>query len=226
MPEDSGRDGNCPDGKRERMTGNVDDQLCICGASRRRRRRSWICDTECDSTPLLRLSPQSCGMDKKHVMHDLVRERTENPINRQQSMEANFNNSLTSTTMSSHSSQSSHNTLQLTWLKQQHIQMRMHQEWEQREREETERQEREEWEIEMVIMVEQARMEEERRRIMMQRELEERQRREAAEMQLRMEEIQRAQETEGEDEEEEQEMGAGPSVPKKRKMDDKVSFVT
>ena len=31
-------------------------------------------------------------------MRDLVRERTENPINRQQSMEANFNNSLTSTT--------------------------------------------------------------------------------------------------------------------------------
>ena len=30
--------------------------------------------------------------------------------------------------------------------------------------------------------------------------------------------------TEGEDEDEEQETGAGPSVPKKRKMDDKVSF--
>ena len=78
----------------------------------------------------------------------------------------------------------------------------------------------------MAIMVEQARMEEERRRIMMQRELEERQRREAAEMQLRMEEIQRAQETEGEEEDKEQETGVGPSVPKKRKMDDKVSFVT
>ena len=43
-------------------------------------------------------------------------------------------------------------------------------------------------------------------------------------MQLRMEEIRRAQETEGEEEEEEQEMGAGPSVAKKSKMDDKVSF--
>ena len=52
------------------------------------------------------------------------------------------------------------------------------------------------------------------------------QRREAAEMQLRMEEIWRAQETEGEEEEEEQETGVGPSVPKKMKMDDKVSFVT
>ena len=45
-------------------------------------------------------------------------------------------------------------------------------------------------------------------------------------MQLRMEEIWRAQETEGEEEDEEQEMGAGPSVPNKRKMDDKVRFVT
>ena len=89
-----------------------------------------------------------------------------------------------------------------------------------------ERQEWEKQEIEMAIMAEQARMEEERWRIMMQRELEERQRREAAEMQLRMEEIQRAQETEGEEEDEEQEMGVGPSVPKKRKMDDKVRFVT
>ena len=44
-------------------------------------------------------------------------------------------------------------------------------------------------------------------------------------MQLRMEEIQRAQETEGEDEDEEQETGMGPSVPKKWKMDDKVSFL-
>ena len=57
-------------------------------------------------------------------------------------------------------------------------------------------------------------------------ELEERQRWEAAEMQLRMEEIRRAQEMEREDEDEEQEMDAGPSVPKKRKMDDKVRFVT
>ena len=32
--EDSGRDGNCPDRKRERTTGNVDDQLCVCGMSR------------------------------------------------------------------------------------------------------------------------------------------------------------------------------------------------
>ena len=45
-------------------------------------------------------------------------------------------------------------------------------------------------------------------------------------MQLRMEEIWRAQETEREEEDEEQEMVAGPSVPKKRKMDDKVSFLT
>ena len=41
---------------------------------RRRWRRSWICDTERNSTPLLRLSPRSCGMDKKHVMRDLVHE--------------------------------------------------------------------------------------------------------------------------------------------------------
>ena len=44
-------------------------------------------------------------------------------------------------------------------------------------------------------------------------------------MQLRMEEIWRAQETEGEDEDEEQETGVGPSVPKKQKMEDKVSFL-
>ena len=44
-------------------------------------------------------------------------------------------------------------------------------------------------------------------------------------MQQRMEDIQRAQETEGEDDEEEQETGVGLSVPKKRKMDDKVSFL-
>ena len=143
-----------------------------------RQRWSWICDTEHNSTPLLRLSPRSCGMDKKHVMCDLVRERTENPINRQQSMETNFNNSLTSTTMSFHSSQSSHNTLQLARLEQQCVQMRMRREREQREREqweweETERQEQEEREIEMAIMVEQARMEEERQRIMVQQELEE-----------------------------------------------------
>ena len=100
-----------------------------------RRRWSWICDTERNSTPLLRLSPRSCGMDKKHVMRDLVREQTENPINRQQSTETNFNNSLTSTTMSSHSSQGSHNTLQLARLEQQHVQMRMHREREQREHE-------------------------------------------------------------------------------------------
>ena len=196
-----------------------------------RQRRSWICDTERNSTPLLRLSPRSCGMDKKHVMCDLVHEQTENPINRQQSMETNFNNSLTSTTMSSHSSQSSHNTLQLARLEQQRVQMRMRREQEQRERkqrerEETERQEREEQEIEMAIMAEQARMEEERRRIMIQWELEERQRQEAVEMQLRMEEIWRAQEMEGEEEDEEQEMVAGLSVLKKRKMDDKVSFLT
>ena len=43
-------------------------------------------------------------------------------------------------------------------------------------------------------------------------------------MQLRMEEIWRAQETEGDDDDEDQEMGVGPSVPKKRKMDEKVSF--
>ena len=34
MPEDSGQDGNYLDGNRERMTGNVDDQLCACGMSR------------------------------------------------------------------------------------------------------------------------------------------------------------------------------------------------
>ena len=112
-----------------------------------RQRQSWICGTERNSTPLLRLRPQSCGMDKKHMMCDLVHERTENPINRQQSTEANFNNSLSTTTMSSNSSHSSHNTLQLTRLKQQHIQMRMCREWEQQEheqqeQEETERQER------------------------------------------------------------------------------------
>ena len=45
-------------------------------------------------------------------------------------------------------------------------------------------------------------------------------------MQLRMEEIRRAQEMEGEDKDKEQETGVGPSVPKKRKMDDKVSFFT
>ena len=78
----------------------------------------------------------------------------------------------------------------------------------------------------MAIMAEQARMEEERWRIMIQWELEEQQRQEAAEMQLRMEEIRRAQEMEGEEEDKEQEMVAGPSVPKKRKMDDKVRFVT
>ena len=93
-------------------------------------------------------------------------------------MEVNFNNSLSTTTMSSNSSHSSHNTLQLARLEQQCIQMRMRWEWEQQEREqreweETERQEWEEREIEMVIMAEQARMEEERWRIIMQRELEE-----------------------------------------------------
>ena len=67
--------------------------------------------------------------------------------------------------MSSHSSQSSHNTLQLARLEQQHVQMWMRREREQRERkqreqEETERQEWEEREIEMAIMTEQARMEE------------------------------------------------------------------
>ena len=67
-------------------------------------------------------------------------------------------------------------------------------------------------------------MEEERWRVIMQREMEEQQRREAVEMQLRMEEIQRAQETEGEDKDKDQEMGVGPSVPKKWKMEDKVSF--
>ena len=44
-----------------------------------RRRRSWICDMERNSTPLLRLSPQSCGMDKKHVMRDLVHEQNGKP---------------------------------------------------------------------------------------------------------------------------------------------------
>ena len=67
-------------------------------------------------------------------------------------------------------------------------------------------------------------MEEERRRVIMQQEMEEQQRREAVEMQLRMEEIWRAQETEGEDKDKDQETGAGPSVPKKRKMEDKVRF--
>ena len=33
-PEDSGRDGNYPDGNRERTTGNIDDQLCVCRMSR------------------------------------------------------------------------------------------------------------------------------------------------------------------------------------------------
>ena len=128
---------------------------------------------EHNSTPMLRLSPRSCGMDKKYVMRDLVHEQMENPINRQQSTEANFNNSLTSTTMLSNSSHSSHNALQLARLEQQHIQMRMHQEREQRECEqqeqvETERQEREECEIEMAIMAE-----EKRWRVIMQQELEE-----------------------------------------------------
>ena len=77
----------------------------------------------------------------------------------------------------------------------------------------------------MVILVEQARMEEERQRAILQREMEEQQRQEAAEMQLRMEEIWRAQETEGEDKDKDQEMGVGPSIPKKRKMDDKVSVL-
>ena len=43
-------------------------------------------------------------------------------------------------------------------------------------------------------------------------------------MQLRMEEIWRAQKMEGEEEDKDQETGAGPSIPKKRKMDEKVSF--
>ena len=77
----------------------------------------------------------------------------------------------------------------------------------------------------MAIMAEQARMEEERQRVIIQWEMEEQQRWEAAEMQLRMEEIQRAQETEGEDKDKDQEMGVGPSVPKKWKIDDKVSFL-
>ena len=76
-----------------------------------------------------------------------------------------------------------------------------------------------------VILAEQARMEEERWRLILQQEMEEQQRQEAAEMQQRMEEIQRAQEMEGEDKDQDQEMGAGPSVPKKRKMDDKVSVL-
>ena len=33
MPEDLGRDGNYPDGNRERTTGSIDDQLCVCGTS-------------------------------------------------------------------------------------------------------------------------------------------------------------------------------------------------
>ena len=76
----------------------------------------------------------------------------------------------------------------------------------------------------MAIMVEQARMEEERWRLIMQWELEEQQRQEATEMQLGMEEIRRAQEMEEEDKDKDQEMSVGPSVPKKWKMDDKVSF--
>ena len=68
-------------------------------------------------------------------------------------------------------------------------------------------------------------MEEERWRLILQREMEEQQRWEAAEMQLRMEEIQRAQEMEGEEDDKDQETGVGPSVPKKRKMDEKVSFL-
>ena len=88
-----------------------------------------------------------------------------------------------------------------------------------------ERQEWEEREIEMVILVEQARMEEERRRLILQQEMEEQQRWEAAEMQLRMEEMWRAQEMEGEDKDEDQETGVGPSIPKKRKMEDKVSVL-
>ena len=68
-------------------------------------------------------------------------------------------------------------------------------------------------------------MEEERWRVILQQEMEEQQRQEAAEMQLRMEEIWRAQETEGEDKDKDQEMGVGPSIPKKWKMEDKVSFL-
>ena len=45
----------------------------------RRQRWSWICDTESNSTPLLRLSPRSCGMDKKHMMCDLVHEQNRKP---------------------------------------------------------------------------------------------------------------------------------------------------
>ena len=77
----------------------------------------------------------------------------------------------------------------------------------------------------MAIMAEQARMEEERRRVLLQQVMEEQQRQEAAEMQLRMEEIRRAQVTEGEDKDKDQETGVGPSVPKKQKMEDKVSFL-
>ena len=76
----------------------------------------------------------------------------------------------------------------------------------------------------MAILVEQARMEEERWRVLSQQEMEEQQRREAAELQLRMEEIWRAQETEGEDKDKDQETGMGPSITKKQKMEDKVSF--
>ena len=34
MLEDLGQDGNYPDRNRECTTGNVDDQLCVCGTSR------------------------------------------------------------------------------------------------------------------------------------------------------------------------------------------------
>ena len=64
----------------------------------------------------------------------------------------------------------------------------------------------------MAILAEQARMEEERQQVVMWREAEEQ----------RLAEIWRAQETE--EEEDEEETGAGPSVPKKRKMDERVSF--
>ena len=33
VPEDPDWDGNCLDGQREHMTGNDDDQLCVCGVS-------------------------------------------------------------------------------------------------------------------------------------------------------------------------------------------------
>ena len=58
--------------KREHMTGNVDDQLCVLGGD-----GDGVGSVirKCNSTPLLRLSPQSCGMDKKHVMRDLVCEQ-------------------------------------------------------------------------------------------------------------------------------------------------------